>query len=120
MFFCPWGYQPHECYCLNTERVALQRRLPEDDQWAARSLVTECLFFFVRRASVGRSFRLDCLLCLFILAAHHSCISRCRPAQVVPHNIYLTMYSPSSVNVLAFDPEPEQNNTTHETPHTHS
>ena len=59
-------------------------------------------------------------LCPFNLAAHHSCISGCRPAQVVPHNIYLAMYSPSSVNVLAFDPEPEQNNTTHETPHTHS
>ena len=40
--------------------------------------------------------------------------------QVVPHNIYLAMYSPSSVNVLAFDPEPEENNTTHETSHTHS
>ena len=64
--------------------------------------------------------RLACLLCLFNLAAHHSCISRCRPAQVVPHNIYLAMYSPSSVNVLAFDPEPEQNNKTHETSHTHS
>ena len=49
-------YQPHQCYDLNTERVALQRRLPEDDQW------------------------------------------------VVPHNIHLVMYSPSSVNVLAFDP----------------
>ena len=23
---------------------------------------------------------------------------------VVPHNLYLTMFSPSSVNVLAFDP----------------
>lgn len=39
------------CYCLNTERVALRRRLPEDDQW------------------------------------------------VVPHNLYLAMSSPSSVNV---------------------
>ena len=25
-------------------------------------------------------------------------------AFVVPHNLYLTMFSPSSVNVLAFDP----------------
>ena len=39
---------------------------------------------------------------------------------MVPHNIYLAMYSPASVNVLAFDPEPEQNNTTRETSHTHS
>ena len=39
-----------------TERMALQRRLPEDDQW------------------------------------------------IVPHNIYLAVYSPSSVNVLCFDP----------------
>ena len=50
------GYQPHQSYDMNTERMALQRRLPDDDQW------------------------------------------------VVPHNIYLAVYSPSSVNVLAFDP----------------
>ena len=64
--------------------------------------------------------RVAFFLCPFNLAAHHSCISRLRPAQVVPHNKFLAMYSPSSVNVLAFDPEPEQNNTTHETSHTHS
>ena len=29
-----WPYQPHQCFDLNTERVALQRRLPEDDQFA--------------------------------------------------------------------------------------
>ena len=33
--------------------------------------------------------------------------------QVVPHNIYLAMYSPASVNVLAFDPEPCDNGTKH-------
>ena len=32
-FFFPWPYQPHQCYCENTERVALRRRLPEDDQF---------------------------------------------------------------------------------------
>lgn len=32
-FFFPWPYQPHQCFDLNTERVALQRRLPEDDQF---------------------------------------------------------------------------------------
>ena len=32
-FFFPWPCQPHQCYDENTERVALQRRLPEDDQW---------------------------------------------------------------------------------------
>ena len=32
-FFFPWPYQPHQCYDENTERVALQRRLPADDQW---------------------------------------------------------------------------------------
>ena len=32
-FFFPWPFQPHQCYDCNTERVALQRRLPEDDQW---------------------------------------------------------------------------------------
>ena len=41
---------------MNTERLALQRRLVEDDQW------------------------------------------------VVPHNLAVAMYSPSSVNVLPFDP----------------
>ena len=77
-----------------------------------------CLFF-VCRAIVGLS-SVWFLLCPFNPAAHHACISCCRPAQVVPHNIYLAMYSPASVNVLAFDPEPDQNNTTCETPHTHS
>ena len=47
----------YQCYCENTERVALQRRLPEDDQF------------------------------------------------VVPHNLYLTMFSPASVNVMPFDPQ---------------
>ena len=55
-FFFPWPQQPQQQYDLNTERVALQRRLPEDDQW------------------------------------------------VVPHNLALAMYSPSTVNVLPFDP----------------
>ena len=32
-FFFPWPYQPHQCYDNNTEQVALQRRVPEDDQW---------------------------------------------------------------------------------------
>ena len=35
-FFFPWPYQPHQCYCENTERVALQRRLPEDDQFVGK------------------------------------------------------------------------------------
>ena len=52
----PWPYQPYQCFDENTERVALQRRCTEDDQFA------------------------------------------------VPHNIYLTMFSSSSVNVMAFDP----------------
>ena len=56
-FFYPWPHQPYQCYCMNTERVALQRRLVEDDQW------------------------------------------------VVPHNLCIAMYSPSSVNVLPFDPQ---------------
>ena len=55
-FFFPWPRQPYQCYCENTGRVALQRRLPEDDMW------------------------------------------------VVPHNIYIVMFSQSSVNVIAFDP----------------
>ena len=55
-FFYPWPYQPHQCFDCNTDRVALRRLLPEDDQF------------------------------------------------VVPHNLYLTMYSPSSINVAAFDP----------------
>ena len=55
-FFFPWPYQPHQCFDCNTQRVALMRRLPEDDQF------------------------------------------------VVPHNLYLTVYSPSSVNVMPFDP----------------
>ena len=52
----PLWYQPHQCFCENTQRVAMQRRLPEDDSF------------------------------------------------VVPHNLYLTMFSPASVNVLAFEP----------------
>ena len=55
-FFFSWPYQPHQVFDCNTERVALRRTLPHDDQF------------------------------------------------VVPHNLYLTMYSPSSVNVMPFDP----------------
>ena len=55
-FFFPWPSQPHTCFDENTQRVALQRRLLEDDQF------------------------------------------------VVPHNLYLTMFSPASVNVMPFDP----------------
>ena len=29
----PWPKMPYQSYCFNTERVALQRRLPSDDQW---------------------------------------------------------------------------------------
>ena len=54
--FFPWPYQPYQCFCENTQRVALRRRLPEDDQF------------------------------------------------VVPHNLLMTMFSPSSVNVMPFDP----------------
>ena len=32
-FFFPWPYQRHQCFDENTQRVALQRRLPEDDQF---------------------------------------------------------------------------------------
>ena len=32
-FFFPWPEQPQQQYCLNTERVAGQRRFEEDDQW---------------------------------------------------------------------------------------
>ena len=55
-FFFPWPEQPYQIFDENTERVALRRRLPQDDEW------------------------------------------------VVPHNLYLAMFSPSSVNVLCFDP----------------
>ena len=32
-FFFPWPYQPQQQYDANVERVACQRRCPEDDQW---------------------------------------------------------------------------------------
>ena len=32
-FFFPWPFQPHQVYDENTQRVALRRRLVEDDQW---------------------------------------------------------------------------------------
>ena len=32
-FFFPWPETPQQQYCLNTERVAGQRRLEEDDAW---------------------------------------------------------------------------------------
>ena len=32
-FFFPWAETPYQCYDMNTERVALQRRLVEDDQF---------------------------------------------------------------------------------------
>ncbi len=32
-FFFPWVETPYQCYDMNTERVALQRRLVEDDQF---------------------------------------------------------------------------------------
>ena len=55
-FMFPWPRQPYQCYDENAERVALRRRLPEDDQW------------------------------------------------LVPHELYLAMFSPATVNVLPFDP----------------
>ena len=55
-FFFPWPKQPYQCHDLNVDRIALQRRLPEDDAW------------------------------------------------VTAHNLYLTVYCASSVNVLCFDP----------------
>ena len=51
-----WPLQPQQQYCLNTERVAGQRRLEEDDQW------------------------------------------------VNPHELYMAMFSPSTVHCLPFDP----------------
>ena len=32
-FFFPWPMQPHQVYDDNTQRIALQRRFREDDQW---------------------------------------------------------------------------------------
>ena len=32
-FFSPWPRQPQQQYDENTDRVALERPLPEDDQW---------------------------------------------------------------------------------------
>ena len=56
----------------------------------------------------------SCLLqCPSNRAVHRVCIFRHCSYQVVPHNIYLAMYSPASVNVLAFDPEPCDNGTKH-------
>ena len=57
-FYTRWPEQKHQVYDENTQRLALQRRAPEDD------------------------------------------------AHVVPHNLLLTMFSPSCVNVLGFDPAP--------------
>jgi len=56
-FFFPWPQQPQQQYDENTDRVALERLVPEDDQW------------------------------------------------VVPHNLCAAMFSPSTVNVLPFDPD---------------
>ena len=56
-FFFPWPRQPQQQYDENTDRIALERQLPEDDQW------------------------------------------------VVPHELRLAMFSPSTVNVLPFDPD---------------
>ena len=36
-FFFPWPCQAQQCYDANTERVALQRRLPGDDLWVVRA-----------------------------------------------------------------------------------
>ena len=32
-FFFPWAQQEHQQYDDNTQRIALQRRPPPDDQW---------------------------------------------------------------------------------------
>ena len=32
-FFYPWSEQPYQVYDENTNRVALRRRLPQDDAW---------------------------------------------------------------------------------------
>ena len=110
-FFFPWPYQPHQCFCANTERVALQRRLPADDQWATR-LCCSRAFLIVCHTYIIWAHILF-LQCPSNRAVHCVCIFRCCPYQVVPHNIYLAMYSPASVNVLAFDPELCDNGTKH-------
>ena len=56
-FFFPWPRQATQQYDANTERVALKRADPEDDQW------------------------------------------------VVPHSLSIAMFSPSTVNLLPFDPD---------------
>ena len=56
-FFYPWPCQPQQQYDENTDRVALERQVVDDDQW------------------------------------------------VVPHNLCVAMFSPSTVNILPFDPE---------------
>ena len=56
-FFFPWPRQPQQQYDENTDRIALERQLVDDDQW------------------------------------------------VVPHELRLAVYSPSTVNVLPFDPD---------------
>ena len=110
-FFFPWPYQPHQCFCTNTERVALQRRLPADDQWATR-LCCSRVFLIVCHAYIIWA-RILFLQCPSNRVVHCVCIFRRCPSQVVPHNIYLAMYSPASVNVLAFDPELCDNGTKH-------
>ena len=41
---CRWPYQPYQVYDNNTERVALQRRLPEDDAWCVPHNLSVLMF----------------------------------------------------------------------------
>ena len=95
---------PYQTYDCNCERIALQRRLPEDDQWAPGETVASPPV----SARCVRAFQCD-LVCSLptqcFLFSH---------AQVVPHNRCLMMFSPSTVNVLPFDPHRGADQALHE------
>ena len=79
---------------MNSERVALTRRLEDDDQW-----VSPAISFFASVSMASVCWRVSRTKC-------PKPPPTARSSQVVPHNIFLALYANASCNVLAFDPRP--------------
>ena len=77
--------QPQQQYDENCERVALRRRCPEDDQWVGMPSIS------VSKTLTSKNNGRDNQVTFPFF-------------KVVPHELYLAMFSPATINVLPFDP----------------
>ena len=71
---------PYQGYCHNTERVALQRRLPSDDQWVKSCKLSINNINHIQHKKNTHNYKVN------------------------PHNPCLAVYATGSCHVLPFDP----------------